>query len=143
MTGPLKNARHERFAQELAKGKSQSEAYKSAGYSATGNAAESAAARLVRNVQVSGRVGQLKARAAERAVVTVESITQRLLSIAEKGEGKEDASLLSVARASLMDAAKLNGLIIDRSKVGIDLSDLSEEDLDALDRILARKTPDA
>jgi hypothetical protein len=76
-------------------------------------------------------------------VVTVESITQRLLSIAEKGEGKEDASLLSVARASLMDAAKLNGLIIDRSKVGIDLSDLSEEDLDALDRILARKTPDA
>jgi hypothetical protein len=34
-------------------------------------------------------------------------------------------------------------LIIDRSKVGIDLSDLSEEDLDALDRILARKTPDA
>jgi phage terminase small subunit len=66
MAGPLKNARHERFAQELAKGKSQSEAYKLAGYSATGNSAEVAAARLIRNVQVSARVGQLKERIAEK-----------------------------------------------------------------------------
>jgi hypothetical protein len=32
MPGPLKNARHERFAQELAKGASQAEAYARAGY---------------------------------------------------------------------------------------------------------------
>lgn len=59
MAGPLKNARHERFAQELAKGKAQSVAYKLAGYSALGNSAETAAARLVRNVQVRGRVLEL------------------------------------------------------------------------------------
>jgi hypothetical protein len=32
MPGPLKNARHERFAQELAKGKSKLGAYTLAGY---------------------------------------------------------------------------------------------------------------
>jgi hypothetical protein len=37
-----------------------------------------------------------------------------------------------------MDAAKLNGLIIDRSKVGFDFSNLSDEDIDALDRILGK-----
>jgi hypothetical protein len=40
-----------------------------------------------------------------------------------------------------MDAAKLNGLIIDRSKVGFDFSGLSDEDLDALDRILGKTLP--
>jgi hypothetical protein len=142
MPGPLKNARHERFAQELAKGKSQSEAYKSAGYSADGNSAEVNAARLLRNAKVSARVEELKGKAAERTVVTIENLTDRLLKIAEKGEGAKDAPLLSVARASLMDAAKLNGLIVDRSKVGFDFSSLTDEDVDALDRILG-KTPNA
>jgi phage terminase small subunit len=143
MSGPLKNARHERFCQELAKGKSQSEAYKLAGYNSTGNAAEVAAARLVRNVQVSARLGQLKQAAAERTVVTVEGITQRLLKIAEKGEGAKDAPLLSVGRAALMDAAKLNGLIIDRSKVGLDLSGATDEELEVLERLLSRSARNA
>jgi phage terminase small subunit len=142
MAGPLKNARHEKFAQELAKGKSQAEAYKAAGYSVTGNVAEAAASRLLRDVNISERVGELKARAAERAVITVESLTQRLLNIAKKGEDANDAPLLSVARASLMDAAKLNGLIIDRARIGVNLSGLSDEDIDALERILG-KSPNA
>lgn len=134
MTGPLKNSRHERFAQELAKGKSQLEAYEAAGYKPN----ESHASRLVANGKVSVRLEELKAKAAERTVITVESLTARLLAIAAKGEGKTDAPMLSVARASIMDAAKLNGLIIDRTKHGIDLSGLSAEDLDALDRILGK-----
>jgi hypothetical protein len=138
MPGPLKNSRHERFARWLAEGKSQSEAYKSAGYSAAGNSAEVNAARLLRNAQVSDRVEELKVKAAERTVVTVDGITQRLLNIAKKSEDKDDASLLSVARASLMDAAKLNGLIVDRTKVGFDFASLSDEDIDALDRILGK-----
>jgi hypothetical protein len=143
MAGPLKNARHEKFAQELAKGTAQSEAYKRAGYSAEGNVAEAAASRLLRDVKISARVAELKERAAERAVVTVEGITQRLLKIAEKGEGAADAPLLSVARASLMDAAKLNGLIIDRSKVGLDLTSATTEELEILERFFARSAPGA
>lgn len=110
MTGPLKNARHERFAQERAKGKSVERAYALAGYKPHGPNAH----RMSKNETVASRVAELQARAAERAVVTVEGITARLLKIAAKGERSKDAPLLSVARASLMDAAKLNGLIIDK-----------------------------
>lgn len=110
MSGPLKNARHERFAQELAKGATASAAYVSAGY----KPCDGHASRLAGNGKVRDRIAELKARAAERTVVSVENITLRLLKIAEKGEDTRDAPLLSVARASLMDAAKLNGLIVEK-----------------------------
>jgi phage terminase small subunit len=139
MTGPLKNARHERFAQELAKGKSQAEAYEIAGY----KPCDGHAARLAGNGRVSERLAELQSRAAEKAVVTVEGLTDRLLKIAKKGEDATDAPLLSVARASLMDAAKLNGLIIDRSKVGLDLSGATDEELEVLERLLSRSAPNA
>lgn len=139
MSGPLKNARHEKFAQELAKGKSQEDAYRDAGYIGD----RTHASRLATNDNVQARLAELKERAAERTVVTVESLTQRLLKIAEKGEGAKDAPLLSVARASIMDAAKLNGLVVDRSKVGLDLSDASDEELAVLERFLARSSPSA
>lgn len=110
MTGPLKNARHERFAQELAKGVSASESYVLAGYQQNdGNSV-----RLKGNEKVAARIAELKAAAAARTVVTVASITERLLKIAEKGESSNDAPLLAVARASLMDTAKLNGLIVEK-----------------------------
>jgi len=139
MSGPLKNARHEKFAQELAKGQAQDKAYAAAGYRPD----RGAASRLSANVNIRARVEELKGKAAERCVVTVEGITQRLLNIAVKGEGGKDAPMLSVARASLMDAAKLNGLIIDRTKHGFDFGGLTDEDLDALDRILGKTSPDA
>lgn len=139
MAGPLKNARHEKFAQELAKGKSQVQAYADAGYKPD----DGASARLSGNVRVQERLDELKSLAAKRTVVTVENITQRLLKIAEKGEGAADAPLLSVARASLMDAAKLNGLIVDRAKVGLDLSGATEEELEILERLFARSAPGA
>jgi hypothetical protein len=139
MPGPLKNARHERFAQELAKGKSQEDAYRSAGYKGD----RTAASRLATNVNVQARLAELKAEAAERTVVTVESITQRLLNIAKKGEDAKDAPLLSVARASLMDAAKLNGLIVDKIRHGLDLSNATDEELEVLERLFNRSAPGA
>lgn len=107
----LRNARHERFAQELAKGKSQEEAYREAGYRGD----RTAACRLSTNVNVQARVAELQERAAIRSEITVATITDRLLAIATKAEGKNEASMLQVARASLMDAAKLNGLVVDKS----------------------------
>lgn len=108
----LKNARHERFAQERAKAVSIDEAYINAGFSANrGNAC-----RLNANESVLARVAELLERAATRTEITVASLTDRLLAIATKAETKDDAPMLSVARASLMDAAKLNGLVVERSK---------------------------
>lgn len=106
----LDNARHERFAQELAKGKTQEEAYKEAGYKGD----RTAASRLSTNVNVQARVAEIQNRAAIRTEITVAGLTERLLRIAEKGEQTYDAPMLSVARASIMDAAKLNGLVVDK-----------------------------
>src|SRR4051812_24033431 len=97
----LKNARWERFAQELAKGKSQTEAYALAGY--TGD--RTAASRLATNVNILGRVTELKKRGAERAELSIETVTRRLVGIADKGEALKDAPGLSVARLAMMDAA--------------------------------------
>jgi phage terminase small subunit len=123
MAGPLKNARQERFAQELAKGQSQVEAYRIAGYKPN----ETHASRLVRNGKVAERVAELKAKAAEKTTVTAADITQRLLKIAEKGEKDGGSAMLAVARASLMDVAKLNGWIVDKST-----RELSPEQMAAL-----------
>lgn len=139
MPGPLKNARHERFAQELAKGATADAAFIRAGFKANrGNAT-----RLKAKESVLARVTELKEKAAERTVVTVEGITQRLLKIAEKGEAASDAPLLSVGRAALMDVAKLNGHIVDRSKIGLDLSGATDEELEVLERLLSRSATGA
>lgn len=109
----LTNPKHERFAQLLAKGKGQAEAYAEAGYAPS----EPNASRLTSNEKVQERLAELQERAAIRTEITVASITERLLAIATKGEASADAPLLAVGRAALMDAAKLNGLIVDKSAV--------------------------
>lgn len=111
----LTNPRHERFAQGLAKGKTQAEAYADAGYKPS----ESNASTLRSNQKVQARLAELQERAAFRTEITVASITDRLLAIAAKAEQSTDAPMLQAARASLMDAAKLNGLIVDKSQSDI------------------------
>jgi len=110
--GALSNSRHERFAQALAKGLSQSEAYEEAGYKPS----RSAAARLAADVNICERVSAIQNRAAERTEISVASITERLLAIAAKAEKSGDAPMLQAARASLMDAAKLNGLVVEKGE---------------------------
>ena len=61
------------------------------------------------------RVAEIAERVAIRTEITAADITDRLLAIAKKAEGKDEAAMLQVARASLMDAAKLNGLVIDKA----------------------------
>lgn len=109
----LSNAKHELFAQALAKGETASAAYVLAGYKANdGNAST-----LKGNQRIEERVAALLSKAATRTEITVASITERLLKIAEKGENSEEAPMLSVGRAALMDAAKLNGLVTDKSEL--------------------------
>jgi phage terminase small subunit len=74
----LENARHERFAQELAKGKSQTEAYSTAGFAHS----EANASRLTRNDKVQRRIAELQERAAEKAGITAAKVMERLWSIA-------------------------------------------------------------
>lgn len=73
----LKNAKHEAFAQGLAKGLSASDAYVAAGY----NESRSAASRLSTNVNIEARVAELVNKGAERAEATVERVLKELSHI--------------------------------------------------------------
>ena len=107
----IRNARHERYAQALAAGKSAAEAYELAGYRPNkGNAV-----RLKDNEHVRKRVAELQARGAERAEVTLVSLLAEL----------EEARLLalqenqsSAAVQATLGKAKLTGHIIDRRETG-------------------------
>lgn len=118
----LSNTRHERFAQELAKGKSQVEAYEAAGYKAS----RSAASRLAEDVNICERVAEIQERGAIRAEITVASLTAELQEIMRAAKlQNESAPHLGVARQSVMDIAKLNGLVIDKAaNAAVSLEDL-------------------
>lgn len=73
----LDNARHERFAQELAKGKSATEAYVLAGFTRNdGNAI-----RLKGNERVQNRVREILDAGAKRAEITEEMVLRELAKI--------------------------------------------------------------
>jgi phage terminase small subunit len=73
----LENAKHEKFAQELAKLNSQDAAYAAAGYKPNA----SHASRLARNGKVEARVTELVASGAEKAEVDVARVLAELAKI--------------------------------------------------------------
>lgn len=129
----LANAKHELFAQALAKGETATAAYEHAGYSPD----RGAASRLSANVSIERRVAEILERAAVRAEITVADISGRLLKIAEKGERSGLAPMLAVGRAALMDVAKLNGLIVEKREMfgkgggPIEFANMTEAEIDA------------
>src|SRR5690348_11697616 len=107
MPGPLKNARHERFAQELAKGSAADAAYVAAGFKANrGNAV-----RLKANENVADRVAELKGRAAAKVEVTVADIVAQLDE--DRAFAKEN-NHSSAAITATLGKAKLLGLMPER-----------------------------
>ncbi len=132
----------ERFCQGMAKGLNQRDAYKAAGYkTATDEATDAAASRLLSNVKVSARLAQLRAGAAKRTELTAAHFAKRLERIAAAAErtifgasdtgeqteapGDFNTEVLAlstkeaadVARQHSMDAAKLLGLVIDKAEL--------------------------
>src|SRR5258706_1048840 len=128
----LRNARHERFAQELAQGKSATEAYRRAGFKAN----RQAASRLVTNVDILARVAELKNIAAERATIT----TQRLI---EEAAHIQDLALddcaYSSAVSALVSKAKFAGLLPapPPAPQEPDWSKFNDEQLDCIERALS------
>lgn len=120
--GPLSNARHERFAQGLAEGKSASAAYIGAGYSANdGNAI-----RLKGNERIASRVAELL-KAAEGGYELVETTKRRLIAaIYEKAlaalpgllveTAQEVKALIEPALAIDKDARVVAGGVSDRTE---------------------------
>jgi phage terminase small subunit len=147
----LKNTKHERFAQELARGKSQAEAYKLAGYKPDSGAAS----RLSGNVSIQTRVAELQekivSRVVERAVVSKEWVIEKLVENAERslqarratGEDGEETGEFkyqgNVANRALELIGKELGMFVDRKEVGKpgEFADLSDDEIDAQIRELS------
>lgn len=112
---PLRNGHQERFAQLVAEGRSVTDAYCEAGFRENRQNAH----RLANEPDVRARIAALQQGAAARTEITVASITEGLMRIAQKGEADGGAPGLSVARAALMDAAKLNGLVVEARQLAM------------------------
>lgn len=97
----LKNARHEKFAQELAKGKTADEAYQLAGFKPNrGNAA-----RLNANESIRARVEELASRGAEKAEWTAADRLSALKTIFDKTATADPR----VAISAIAEANKMQG----------------------------------
>jgi type VI protein secretion system component VasK len=97
----LKNARHETFAQELAKGKTADEAYQLAGFKPNrGNAA-----RLNANESIRARVEELASRGAEKAEWTAADRLSALKLIFDKTANADPR----VAISAIAEANKMQG----------------------------------
>jgi hypothetical protein len=122
----LANPKHERFAQELAKGKSQAEAYELAGYKPDSGAA----CRLSGNVSISARISELLERSARKTEITVDSLRDMLLADRELARelGQSAAAVSAVDKLG-----KLYGHMIERKEVGRpgDFSRMTEDELEA------------
>lgn len=125
---PLKNPRHERFIQEIAKGLSQGEAYKAAGYDAEGHAAETAGNRLMKKEEVAARLVELQQSAAAAIEVTVHSLIREADEIQRAAK---ESNQMAAAVSALTAKAKLAGLWIDRKESG------APGDFEALDSMTA------
>jgi type III secretion system FlhB-like substrate exporter len=119
----LANPKHEAFAQDIAKGKTQAEAYEAAGYAPS----EQHASRLARNGKVKARVAELLEKVAKRTEVTVESI---LRDLKEDREFARQNGQSSAAVAATMGRAKVAGLIIDKAEVKL-IAELTDEEVAA------------
>jgi hypothetical protein len=118
---PLKNVKHEVFAQQLVHGQkfgwTRGACYSRAGYKAEGESAEVSASRLLNNVKngVAARVQEIVGAGAKRAAVTVESLMDELNAVLN---GAVDAKQFGAARAAIDTKARLKGLMHDRVEIG-------------------------
>lgn len=115
----------EKFCRNIVEGMSQTDAYEAAGYKGDRKSLKDNASRLIANDSVMSRIAQLRKGAEKRSALTAKALADRLdrlaiasekaaLSEADEFVSKEAADVM---RASIMDAAKLLGLVVDRSKV--------------------------
>jgi len=133
----LKNARHERFAQEIAKGADSAEAFRSAGCASRGRDPDTAAMRLINTPCVARRIAELKGAGSPPEATPVEVTTATTL------RELEEARKLAIAKkqpapaiSATMAKAKLAGLVFERANDAPQTApDLADNDIEAARRI--------
>jgi len=119
----LSNPKHERFAQELAKGKTAIEAYEVAGYKPD----RGAASRLSTNVNIQARCSEIIERAATRVEVSLASLLEEAEEVRKQAlESKQ----FSAAISAIKEKGVLSGVRVERREnTNRNLDDLSDSDL--------------
>jgi hypothetical protein len=116
---PLKNQKHENFANLIVHGArngwTQGECYQRAGYRASGHAAEVAASRLLKNVDIQGRRTELAKPATQKTQITAESLIADLDRVIE---GASQSSQWSSVNRAIELRGKLKGFLVDRIEIG-------------------------
>lgn len=133
----LKNARHEAFAQALAKGMTATDAYSAAGYKGD----RTAASRLSTKVNISCRVDQIKNRVAEKAEWTAADRLLALKGIFDR-EAEKDArvAISAIAEANKMQGSYPPTQLRHAGPTGgaiptVDLTNMSADDLERLEAL--------
>lgn len=112
----LSNPRHERFAQAIARGKSQNDAYKACGYEAGTSAANvhSNAGKLARRPQVAERITELLSKQATRIGVTVDQLVAELDDMLKLAKRVKHPA---AGVGAILAKGKLLGLIVDKAEI--------------------------
>ena len=113
--------RQEAFAQHVARGERLAEAYRLAGYNATGNHVYEGATRLAQLAKVVQRVDQVKAKAqqmrdyamASTLIVTASTITDMLARTYDAATRDKQHG---AAATAAMGLAKVHGLLVDKTE---------------------------
>lgn len=135
----LKNARHERFAQFVAQGKTLVEAHELAGFKVNdGNCST-----LHNRPDIQERLKELKERIVKKTVITAEYLTERLNELALEAR---DRGQLSAAVSAIDKMAKINGFGLERAQVNV--TNNVPQDAESLrkallEHVLARKSDDS
>lgn len=108
----LDNPKHERFAQERARGVNQGEAYTSAGYKPS----EQHASRLASNGKIAERIIEIQTKAAEKIEFT---IADAMRQVDEDREFARELKQSSAAVAASALKFKLAGMLIDKVQADV------------------------
>jgi len=112
----LTNPRWERFAQGIARGRTQHEAYTYAGYSPNREAKQtrSEASKLSRHPEIAHRIAYLQGRQAQRIGVTVDALVAELDDMLKLAKRVKHPA---AGVGAILAKGKLLGLIVDRAEI--------------------------
>jgi hypothetical protein len=110
----LANAQYEALAQQLARGLPTNQAGEAAGFAKNSGHVYD----LAKNPEILTRTVEIEVENAIALRVALPAVTARLLAIADTAGAMSSAAGLAVARAALMDAARLNGVAAPRGPDG-------------------------
>lgn len=133
----LANKKHELFAQGIAAGKQNYEAYQDAGYSAKDSrVATAAASRLLAAVNIQARVMEIRNAVANKAIeasgITKAWVLSELADNVRRAKEKDENGKWegSVANRALELLGKEKGMFVDRKEIGLRrLSDMTNAEL--------------